>query len=318
MLVPLFLALLAALSILAIFMGVLRIVERDEALEERLEAYASWSSSASQQGRVRTQPSPFAMRLNQAIASLDVAPKIATALARANLRLTVPEYVLLSIGCICVSFLLGMLISRDALPGLLLAVVGFFLPGQYLKLRQRKRLKAFQDQLPDVLSLLVSSLRSGYGLLHAMEVAAEELAPPASEEFGRVVQEVSLGLTLQEALGNLLRRVESDDLELIVMAINIQHEVGGNLSMILETISETIRERVRILGEIKTMTTTQSLTGYILTFLPLILGVILFMINPKHMRRLFTPGWTLIIPIGALMGIFLGFIVMRKIVDIKV
>jgi len=258
------------------------------------------------------------MRLNRAISNLDVAPKIATALARANLRLTVPEFVLLHIGCVSGCFLLGMLISRQFLPGLVLAVVGFFLPGLYLKLRQRNRLRAFQDQVPDVLSLLVSSLRSGYGLLHAMEVVAEELAPPASEEFGRVVQEVGLGLTLQEALGNLLRRIESDDLELIVMAINIQHEVGGNLSTTLETISETIRERVRILGEIRTLTTTQTLTGYILAFLPFILAVVLFIISPEHMMRLFTPGWTLIIPFGAVMGIFLGFIIIRRIVDIKV
>lgn len=314
----LFLALLVALSVLAIFVGVLRIEERDEALEERVDTYGGWTSPADQEGRAQSRPSRLASRLNRAIMNLDVAPKIATALARADLRLTVSEYILLRVGCICVSFLLGMLISRQVLPGLVLAVVGFFLPGQYLKLRQRRRLNAFQDQLPDVLALLVSSLRSGYGLIQAMDVVSEEMPPPAAAEFGRVVREVGLGLTLQEAMRNLLRRIESDDLELVVMAINIQYEVGGNLSTVLETISETIRERVRILGEIKTLTTTQTLTGYLLALLPFVLGVILFVINPDHMMKLFAPGLTLLIPIGAVMGIFLGFIVIRKIVNIKV
>jgi tight adherence protein B len=318
MLTPLLPALLATLSILAIFAGIHLIAEREGTLEQRLEAYARLASSAGQPGRAQTQPSPLAVRLNQAISNLDVAPKTAAALARANLRLTVPEYVLLRLGCVCISFLLGILVSRQLLPGLVLMVAGYFLPGQYLTFRKNSRLKAFQDQLPDILSLLVSSLRSGYGLLQAMEVAAKELAPPASEEFSRVVQEIGLGLTLQNALANLLRRIESDDLELVIMAINIQHEVGGNLSVVLETISETIRERVRILGEIRTLTTTQTLTGYLLALLPFGLGAILFTINPKHMMRLFEPGWTLMIPIAAVTGIIVGFLIIRKIVDIKI
>jgi tight adherence protein B len=311
-------AIFAAFAMLAIFVGILLIVERDDTLEERVAAYTRISPVEQESGAKSRRPSSLAVRLNQAITNLDAAPRMATSLARANLRLTVPEYVLIRVGCVCVCFLIGLMISRQALPGVLLGVIGFFLPGQYLRLRQNKRLKAFQNQLPDVLSLLVSSIRSGYGLLYAMEVVSEELAAPASEEFSRVVQEVGLGLSLQEALGNLLRRIESEDLELIVMAINIQHEVGGNLSTVLETIGETIRERVRILGEIKTLTTTQTLTGYILAGLPFGLALVLFIINPEHMMRLFTPGWTLIIPVGAVTGIIVGFIIIRKIVNIQV
>jgi len=188
----------------------------------------------------------------------------------------------------------------------------------YLKRRQEKRLAAFNNQLGDVLTLLVGSLRAGYSLLHAMDTVVGQVAPPASEEFGRVVREVNLGLPLEEALENLVRRVGSDDLELMVAAINIHHEVGGNLADVLETIEETIRQRVRLQGEIRILTTQQRVTGYILTFLPFILAGILFLINPTYMMRLFTPGWTLAIPIGALISVFLGFLIMRRIVAIEV
>jgi tight adherence protein B len=140
---------------------------------------------------------------------------------------------------------------------------------------------------------------------------------PISEEIGRVVREVGLGLSLPEALDHLVNRVHSDDLELIVTAINIQHEVGGNLASILETISQTIRDRVRLHGEIRSLTAQQTLTGYLLSLLPFIVGLILFLLSPKYMMRLLTPGPTLCIPIGAVISIGIGFFVMRKLTAIE-
>jgi len=319
MYVPLLFALAVALSVIAIFVGILRLVEKEESPVARLQAYTGSPSSTEQrQTRARREPSPLAARLNRAIASRKFAETLATGLARANLRLTVPEYVLINIACVCVGFSLGIFISHRVIPALMLAAVGFALPGMYLKRRQEKRLAAFNNQLGDVLTLLVGSLRAGYSLLHAMDTVVGQVAPPASEEFGRVVREVNLGLPLEEALENLVRRVGSDDLELMVTAINIHHEVGGNLADVLETIEETIRQRVRLQGEIRILTTQQRVTGYILTFLPFILAGILFLINPTYMMRLFTPGWTLAIPIGALISVFLGFLIMRRIVAIEV
>ena len=319
MYVPLLFALAVALSVIAIFVGILQLVEKEESPVARLQAYTGSPSSTEQrQTRARREPSPLAARLNSAIASRKFAETLATGLARANLRLTVPEYVLINIACVCVGFSLGIFISHRVIPALMLAAVGFALPGMYLKRRQEKRLAAFNNQLGDVLTLLVGSLRAGYSLLHAMDTVVGQVAPPASEEFGRVVREVNLGLPLEEALENLVRRVGSDDLELMVAAINIHHEVGGNLADVLETIEETIRQRVRLQGEIRILTTQQRVTGYILTFLPFILAGILFLINPTYMMRLFTPGWTLAIPIGALISVFLGFLIMRRIVAIEV
>ena len=114
----------------------------------------------------------------------------------------------------------------------------------------------------------------------------------------------------------MVERIESDDLGLMVTAINIQHEVGGNLSEILETISNTIRERVRIKGEIQVMTTQQRYTGYALVGMPFILAVIISVINPGYMSEMFQPGWPMFIPIGALIMIFMGFILMRKMIRI--
>jgi tight adherence protein B len=140
---------------------------------------------------------------------------------------------------------------------------------------------------------------------------------PASEEFGRVVREIGLGIANAQALQNLVRRVRSDDLDLMVTAMTIQYEVGGNLAMILETIGATIRDRIRLKGEVRTLTVQQRLTRVILTGLPFFLAVVMYMINPEYIGALFTPGPTLLIPIGSLVFLGLGWVVMGKMADIQ-
>jgi tight adherence protein B len=160
-----------------------------------------------------------------------------------------------------------------------------------------------------------------------MEAIATELPPPVSVEFERVVQEVRLGLSVSQALGNMLRRVPSEDLDLVVTAVNIQREVGGNLAEVLDTISFTIRERVRIKGEIRTLTAQGRLSGWIISFLPLALGFILFAISPEYMGQLLVReepiilnilpcGW-IVIAVGLTMTI-IGMVAIQKIVDIEV
>jgi tight adherence protein B len=198
------------------------------------------------------------------------------------------------------------------IPGIALSVVASQLPRLYVRRLQTQRLKAFQEQLPDVLNLLVSSLKAGYGLLHAMEMVVQEMPDPSAEELSRVVRETALGFSLSEALGHLVRRVDSDDLDLVVTAVTVQHEVGGNLSEILETISETIRERVRIKGEIIVMTTQQRMTGFVLSGMPFLLGTVLMVVNPEYMMTIFQPRW-LFIPGVALLMMIMGNLVIRRI-----
>jgi tight adherence protein B len=188
----------------------------------------------------------------------------------------------------------------------------------YVKIQQRRRLNAFNDQLGDTINLLANSLRSGYSLLQSMETVARELPAPISEEFARVVREVGLGLSNEQAMNNMLRRIQSDDLDLMITAINVQHEVGGNLAEILEIIGYTIRERVRIKGEIRVLTAQGVISSYVISFLPIAMGLLLFLMNPDYIGAMFTElcGW---IMVGvAVTGIVTGFIATQKIVRIEV
>lgn len=312
----LILAFCVALAIIAIFVGTLNL-SQDEEVEARLATYAARSTTTSEHGGRSKRSDPIE-GLNRLISRQSFADQIATMLARANVPLKVPEFVLITIGCAALGGLLGILISGHPISAIGLGLVGFFAPRLYLLLRRNRRQHAFEDQLPDVLTMLVGGLRAGYSLLHSMDVVIEEMPAPASEEFRRVVQEVGLGLPLEQALENLVRRCQSPDLDLIVTAINVQHEVGGNLATILETISSTIRERMRIHREIRSITAQQRLTGYVLALLPFGLSGILLIINPTYMMRLFEPGTMLCLPIGSLVMIMLGFMIIRKIVSIEV
>jgi tight adherence protein B len=186
-----------------------------------------------------------------------------------------------------------------------------------VKYRIFQRLKAFNGQLADTISLMANSLRSGYSLLQSMELVARESPEPIGSEFKRVVREVGLGISPQEALSNLYRRMASDDLDLLITAINIQYEVGGNLAHILDTIAHTIRERVRIKGEIQVLTTQGRVTGYLVTSLPFIIAVIVTLINPNYMNALWEFPW-IIMPICGGVMIFVGYMVIRRIVNIEI
>jgi tight adherence protein B len=180
------------------------------------------------------------------------------------------------------------------------------------------RLNAFNKQLPDTITLLSNSLRAGSSFLQSIELVSRESPAPMGPEMGRVVREVNLGLSMEEALSNLVRRIKSDDLDLMVTAIGVQQQVGGNLAEILDTIAFTIRERVRIKGEIRTLTAQGRYSGYLVAFLPIAIMVTLNFINPEFMQPLFTEliGQILLV-VGAIM-MLIGFFAIQKITDIKV
>jgi tight adherence protein B len=195
--------------------------------------------------------------------------------------------------------------------------LGFFAPDFFVKFRISKRLKDFNGQLGDTIGLMANSLRSGYSMLQSMDLVARESPDPIGAEFKRVVREVGLGLSPQEALNNLMRRLPSDDLDLLITAINIQYEVGGNLAQILDTISHTIRERVRIKGEIQVLTAQGRVSGYIISALPPFIGVVVTLINPSYMNTMWDFPW-IIMPICGGILVFVGFMIIRKIVNIEV
>lgn len=325
MFIAVLVAVTAAAAILLVFFGLAGALGRDRTMDERLGRYASVGGGdglIDEDVERRMRASLLAQRLERAVQKTTWAEQTATKLARADLRLTVGEFVLMKLIASLGAFAFGLFFARTNgalafLVALAFALPGSFLPDAYAVFRAKSRMRKFNMQLGDTIMLLSNSLRSGYSLLQSMELVARESAPPMSHEFLRVVREVGLGITYQDAMSNLLRRVPSEDLDLLITAINIQHEVGGNLAQILDTIGHTIRERVRIKGEIAVLTAQAQISGYVIAFIPIILGFVLYMINPKYMSALFSWPW-ICMPIGAGVLVFIGFMIMRKIVAIEV
>ncbi len=247
---------------------------------------------------------------------------LAKDLARADLKLRVGEYLMLLIICAGgVGALAWYLGGRSILSLGIGAVVGVFIPGIYVRTAQRRRLLRFDDQLADMLNLVVNGLRAGYSTMQALEAVSKELPPPISDEFRRVVQEMQLGIPMERALDNLYRRIPSGDLDLVITAMNVQREVGGNLAEILDTISHTIRERVRIKGEIRVMVSQVTMSGKFLSAMPLLLAGALYFLNRSYMMNFFNKETRWIgIPalIIAAVIIAIGYFSMQKIADIEI
>ncbi len=262
------------------------------------------------------EPSQLTKSLDKKLTEREFGKKIKIALAKADLKITVAEYFALQVITTVGAFALVTLF-RGIILGVVAGAVGFFAPRIYVNRRQNKRLLKFETQLPDTVSLWVNGLRSGYSVMQAMEAIAKESPEPTSTEFRRVVQEVQLGISMEDGLDHMLQRVESEDLDLIVTAVNIQREVGGNLAEILEVIGHTIRERIKLKGEIRVLTSQGRYTGYLISGLPIVLALFLMVVNPNYMGGLFENrmcGWPMI---GIALGMIgLGTAAIQRIVDI--
>lgn len=264
------------------------------------------------------RPSPLTDALDRALVQRGIGSDLSTQLARANLKLTVGEFMALTVILVLLAGAGSFVWKRDVIVTAIACLLAFFAPRAYVGLRRGRRLKDFNEQLGDTINLMVNSIRAGYSILQAMRAVSEEMAPPISEEFGRVVQEVQLGIPLEDALAHMLRRVPSEDLDMMITAINIQREVGGNLAEVLESISFTIRERIRIKGEIKALTAQSRISGYMVALVPVVLAVVIYLINPDFMGLLFEHTCGHIMLGVAVVGIGVGFFVISKVVDIDV
>lgn len=265
--------------------------------------------------------SPLTEWLNRRVERSSFGERIAKMLARADLKLKGGEFMALMVIAGIVLGLALWYFTQNPLFAGLGAVVGAIIPIFYVQNQQGKRLIRFNEQLPDMLNLMVNGLRAGYSTLQSMEAISRELPPPISEEFRRVVQEQSLGIDLGVAMENLLRRIPSDDLDLVITAMKVQREVGGNLAEILDTISYTIRERVRIKGEIRSLTAQQKYSGRFLAMMPLIVVGILYLLNPTYMGEFIAPAS---FPCGyislavTVLLITSGYFAMNKLSDIEI
>ena len=303
---------------------------------ERLERYAATGRAAlpgqKAEGFAELVASSAALAsLNKAVEKRDFGANLLRELGAADLKLKPSEYIVIWVASIVgvpvLFFVFGFVFPSLQSPIMLLLglILGFFLPRLWLGRRKSSRLSAFNKMLPDTITLIANALRAGSSFLQAIELVVRESRPPITTEFGRVIREVNLGLPFDTALENMVRRVHSEDFELMATAIAIQHQVGGNLAEILDSIAFTIRERVRIKGEIRTLTAQQRLSGYVVAGLPIGLAGILFIIAPTFFAPMFDKPPDIIgIPVGVILlsiggfAMFVGFQVIRRIVDIEV
>jgi tight adherence protein B len=318
----------AALAIIMLGIGLAVSLRSDRSMvEERLGRYVERDLPT--ESEKRQASSPLTDWINERVTGSSVGENISRDLARADLKLKPGEYIAITIISAAAVGALGLYISGGPsaggiIGGLAGAAIGFFLPRFYVKNQQGRRLIRFNDQLGDMLNLMVNGLRAGYSTMQAMEAVSKELPSPICDEFRRVVQEMQLGVPMQTSLDNLLRRIPSEDLDLVITAINVQREVGGNLAEILDTISYTIRERVRIKGEIRVLTTQVMYSGRFLSFLPVVLMGALYLFNKAYMMEFFNPknnakipcGYIALFCAGALIAV--GYVVMNKIGDIEI
>lgn len=260
----------------------------------------------------------IAERLNELMSRRSFARRIAHSLEQANLPLTTAEYLLLRAAVPVVLAGVAWWIWQHLLVILPAAILGFLLPAWWMAMRQSSRRQEFNAQLPETLTIIVNGLRGGFSLVQALRLVAQEAREPTRLEFERTSQEITLGVPLADALDNLAQRMESDDMSMVVTAIKINARVGGNLAEILQNISSTIRERSKLRQEVRVMTSMQRLSAWIVGLIPIGLALFIFTINPGYILAVFKPGWPILIPIIA--GIFwiAGFIVIRRIANIRI
>lgn len=239
-------------------------------------------------------------------------------LEQGNLRWSAGTFLALTIG---MAMSLGAsiyVLTGNILYMLAGAAVGSLGPWMYIKRRKRMRMEAFEEAFPEAIDLLARSIRAGHAFGTGMKVVAEEAQEPVAGEFKQVFEEQKFGLPLEESLLGLADRIDLVDIRIFVTAIMVQRDVGGNLAEILDKISYTIRERFMIQRQIRVYTAQGRMTGYLLAVLPIIMGVLIYMLNAEYMTILFEEPIGRLLIAGALVLQVIGFIVIRRIVDIEV
>ncbi len=251
-----------------------------------------------------------------------MAMRIADQLAKADIPLKANEFVAIQFLAIMLSLSFGMGVLQNVILAVILAAIGYIGPLIWISVIKGQRVKAFNDQILDTLVMLANGLKAGYSFLQSLEMVSRETLPPMGKELKRVLKENSLGINLEDTLVALNQRVESEDWDLVTTVVLIQRQIGGNLAEILDKIGYTIRQRMKIKGEIQTKTAQARISGLIVGILPLFLGFMIYLINPEFIMKLFTfrqgafRGWFVVIAGG--IWELIGLYAIMRIVDIEV
>jgi tight adherence protein B len=239
-------------------------------------------------------------------------------ITQAHIMLKVEEFITIELITAFGFLLLGLIIFKIKLLALPFAIAGFFVPTLLIKMKKKGILKKIDQQLPDTIMLLSNSLKAGYSFMQAVEVASKELPAPISLEFKQLLKEVNLGVNTETALESLTGRVQSEDMKLVILAVLIQRQIGGNLSEILDNISDTIRARIKVKGEISVLTAQGRISGIVISLLPVALGFAIFALNPTYIVVLFTEPLGMMMLGASVIMQLIGIFFIRKIIRIEV
>lgn len=239
-------------------------------------------------------------------------------LIKADVPFTVEELFVIKIIFSSILALFSFSIIKNMILMAVIFIIAWFIPELFISNRKKKRIKQFDDQLTEGIMVISNSLKAGYSFLQAVSVVTEEIKDPFAKEFKILLKEMTLGVSEDKALNNLLFRMESEDLRLVVNAILIQKDIGGNLSEILDNIEGTINERQKIKNEIKTLTAQGRLSGIIIAFIPVFLGIIIYTLNKDYVMVLFTNPIGKIMVISSIISEIMGLLIIRKVINIDI
>lgn len=255
--------------------------------------------------------------LGKALASLSFSKKIETELSKADILLRVEEFIGLNILTAVGGGLIGLLLFGEGSPPFALALLGMIIPWFFVSHKKSVRAALLNSEIGESLTGMSNSLRAGYSFQQAMDLVSQETIGPLATEYRRTLREINLGITTEQALQNLIERADNDDLELMIGAVLIQRQIGGNLAEIFDNIADTIRQRIRMQGEVKTLTAQGRISGLIIGAMPIVLFLIIMVINPEYVKVLIERriGWMLLG--GAVISEVMGFIFIRNITNIE-
>jgi tight adherence protein B len=300
------------------YLGLLRVLYRKRIRQDaRLDRYLKAERLGDRDEKPSFTLKSVIRRLGKSLIRKDRSARLELQLIKAGILLRSEEYIIIAYLSAIVPPILIYMLTGNIFAAAVTFVAGLIMPRQLLNAAIKKRLNRFNQQLPDALNVMIYALKSGLSLIQAAESVANEMTGPISSEFKRMVNEVTiLSRPKNEALENMSRRVNSDDLDLVVTAITIHSQVGGNLAEVLENIVETVRDRITIKGEIRAITAQGRISGIIVASIPLLVGTMILFIDPGYMKPLVTKplGWVLI---GyCIISELLGFMLMKRITNI--
>lgn len=310
-------------TVLVLYQVMLFLTRKERYLKERFDSILSNSWKI---GAIRERISPI-RRIRQFINILSFPglavrgrfrEKLKSDLIKSGLPLKEEELIIIQLLSIMVFILFSLILSRNLLIALLFGVFGFFLPFLWIHLAKVQRVKNIEQHLLNSLVLLANSLRAGHSFLQALEIVSSDTPPPLADEFHKVLRDTKLGVPLEEALLSLSKRVESNDLEMVVTGVLIQRQVGGNLAEVLDSIAYTIDKRIKTKAKIKALTAQPKLSGWIISILPLALALFIFISKPDFIQTLITEPMGRIMLVGGSLMMVVGIFLIRKVVNIDV